>query len=158
MKIVFIIALFCKIIIITRMHSSRMHIVRCSGRLSCHCHPHPCLTCPPAMHTPCHACPPAMHTPCHACLPCYTCPLPCTPLPCMPPAMHTPCHACLPCYTCPLPCTPPAMHALPCHTCPHCHTCPPDRILGTHLWKQYLSAPTVADANNDFFPYISHDF
>ena len=60
----------------TRMHSSRMHTVRCSGLLSCHTHPL-------VMHAPCHACPlpstsPAMH------------PLP--PLsPCTPPfAMHAP--------------------------------------------------------------------
>ena len=56
----------------TRMHSSRMRTVRCSGRLSCHAHP-------PAMHAPlCHACPFTMHAPfathasplCHAHVPC----------------------------------------------------------------------------------------
>ena len=73
-----------------RMHSSRIHTVRCSGRLSCHahplamhtpsCHAHP----PPAMHAPAiHA--PTMHAPCHT----------------HPPAMHAPHHAH------PLPCTPP---------------------------------------------------
>ena len=107
----------------TRMHSSRMRTVHCSGRISCHARPHarplPCM--PPAMHAPCHAplpCPPpAMHTP-----------LPCMPLPHMspyhacPPLPHmTPCHAhpppCMPPYhACPtsLPCMPPH----PCHTCP----------------------------------------
>ena len=47
----------------TRMHSSRMRTICCSGHLSCH-------ACPPAMHAPWHA-PPAMHT---------------TPSPCMPPS------------------------------------------------------------------------
>ena len=58
----------------TRMHSSRMRPVRCSGCLSCHaCSPprrhacHPAHACLPAMHTP-----PAMHALHH------TCPLPCT--------------------------------------------------------------------------------
>ena len=42
----------------TRIHSSRMRTVCCSGRLSCH-------ACPPLprMPPPCHACPPAMHAP-----------------------------------------------------------------------------------------------
>ena len=71
------------------MHSSRMRTVHCSGCLSCHACPLPCM--PPAMHAPCHACPlpcmpPAMHT--HP-----------SPLSCTPPSPHMPCPthpACLP--------------------------------------------------------------
>ena len=129
----------------TRMHSSRMCTVHCSGCLSCH-------ACPalPAMHTP-----PAMHA-----STCHACPLPCTPFyactptmhtsPCMPPAMHAlhhacpatmhaptqpPCHAYLPCHAyalchacVPLPRTLALHHActpLPCMPPPLCHTCPP---------------------------------
>ena len=74
----------------TRMHSSRMRTVHCSGRLSCH-------TCPPATHTPCHACiPPATHAS---------------------PYTHAPLAMRAPCYTCPPPCMPPC-HAHPCHACP----------------------------------------
>ena len=64
---------------LTRMHSSRMCTVRCSGHLSYHpptpamhapCHTHPPLPCmPSATHVPCHTCPPATHSPCHACSP-----------------------------------------------------------------------------------------
>ena len=54
----------------TRMHSSRMCTIRCSGHLSCH------------------ACPPATHAPCHTC-----------PLPCMPPTMHAPLHHTCPPFT-----------------------------------------------------------
>ena len=94
-------------IIITRMHSSRMRTVRCSGRLSCHarppCHAHPvpCMPplprMPPAMHAPLPCMPPATQAPCHACshhahpLPCM--PPPCMPPPAMPPTQHTPRHA-----------------------------------------------------------------
>ena len=48
------------------MHSSRMRTIRCSGRLSCHTHPLPCM--PPChAHLPCHACPSLLCTPpCHA--------------------------------------------------------------------------------------------
>ena len=65
---------------ISRMQSSRMRTICCSGRLSRPAHP-------PATHapdhaTPYHACPPATHTPCQIC------PLPCTTPPC-----HAPCHA-----------------------------------------------------------------
>ena len=63
----------------TRMHSSRMHTVRCSGLLSCHTCP-PCHTHPLVMHAPCHACPP-----CHAHPPAMH-----TPLPSTSPAMHPP--------------------------------------------------------------------
>ena len=66
----------------TRMHSSRMRTVRCSGRLSCHARP------PPATHAPLrHTRPSVPHTPPlprtpllrHACLPlCHACPLLCT--------------------------------------------------------------------------------
>ena len=68
----------------TRMYSSSMHTVHCSGRLSCHAPPL-------AMHNPlCHALPLAMHAPCRA----HT--LPCMPLlSCMPPTPAT--HALLPC-------------------------------------------------------------
>ena len=56
----------------TRMHSSRMRTVRCSGRLSCHVHPLPHMSPPPfAMYTAF-----SMH-----------------PLPCMPSATHTLYHA-----------------------------------------------------------------
>ena len=44
----------------TRMFSSRMRTVRCSGHLSYHAHP-------PAMHAPHHHTCPPLHTPCHAC-------------------------------------------------------------------------------------------
>ena len=74
-------------ICITRMHCSRMRIVRCSGHLSCHTCPLPYMpphhACPPAMHvsSPCHARPLAMHSTHHACPlqympPCYAQPLP----------------------------------------------------------------------------------
>ena len=84
------------IIKVTRMHSSRLHTVRWSGRLSCHARPH-CHAYQPAKHAPCHACPPPCTPPCHTCPhhawpPCHAC----FPLPCMPPSHH----AC-----------PPAMHA-----------------------------------------------
>ena len=98
------------------MHSSRMHTVRCSGRISYHT-PHTCpLPCtPPVMHTPCHACP-HMHAPHHAFPPLHT------PLPCMPPATHAPNHTC-PHHAHPLPHMPPTMHAphamhAPCQACP----------------------------------------
>ena len=66
-----------KNLFITRMHSTRMHTIHCSGRLSCHTCPPPTMHAP-TMHAPCHACPPAMHA----------------PLPCMSPATHIPlCHA-----------------------------------------------------------------
>ena len=48
-------------IITTRMHSSRMRTVHCSGRLSCHACPLPHTH--PAMHTPPLCMPPATHTP-----------------------------------------------------------------------------------------------
>ena len=73
----------------TRMHSRRMHTVRCSDLLSCH-------TCPPLPHTP----------------PCHACPLPCMPpLPCTPPCQAHP----LPCTPLPLfsPCTPPPSPSIP---------------------------------------------
>ena len=77
----------------TRMHSSRMHTVRCSGCLSCHacspCHTWPsCHSHLLATHAPCHTCPPATHTPCHT-HPCHTHPMPHIP-PChtFHPAMH----------------------------------------------------------------------
>ena len=111
------------IIKVTRMHSSRMHTVRCSGRLSCHAAPH-CHAYPPATHAP------TMHPP------------PCMPPPCSPPATHAPpppCMATLPCML------PLAMH--PPHACP-----PVDRILDTRLWKHYLPATTVADGNNRLAP------
>ena len=60
----------------TRIHSSRMRTVHCSGHLSCHARPlathAPCDACrqphmpPPKTHAPCHAYPPAIHTPYHA--------------------------------------------------------------------------------------------
>ena len=70
-----------------------MRTIHCSGRLSCHACPPPCM--PPAMHAPL---PPTMHAPLHAC-PHHAC-----PWPCMPAAMHapypptcmSPCHACPP--------------------------------------------------------------
>ena len=104
----------------TRMQSSRMRTVCCSGRISYHACP-PCHACPLPCMLPCHACPPAMHAPCHA-HPCHTCPPAMySPLPCIPPCHvfphHAPCHACLPHHVHPtLPCTPPAMHAP--HACP----------------------------------------
>ena len=73
----------------TRMHSSRMRTVRCSGRLSCHACPLPATHAPTAMHVslPCMTPP---HTP-----PATYAPLPCIPpLPHMPPPPHMPpCHA-----------------------------------------------------------------
>ena len=98
------------------MHSSRMRDVRCSGRLSCHACPLPCM---PLPHMASSLCMPLL---CHTCLLCHTHPL------------H---HACPPhhahlraMYTSPLPHTPPAMHtSLPCMPLAmrahHCHTCPP---------------------------------
>ena len=62
-----ILCIFCTLIE-TRMHSSRMRTVHCSGCLSCHscplhhacpsCHTHPLSCMPPPTHTPCHARPP----------------------------------------------------------------------------------------------------
>ena len=83
---------WCKVkLVITRMHSSRLRTIRCSGRLSCHAHP-------PATHGP----------------------LPCIPPPftCMPPATHGPnTHA--PHHVCPpRPCMSPIMHAPPRHAHP----------------------------------------
>ena len=49
----------------TRMHSSRMRTIRCSGHLSCHAHP-------PDMHAPLSC----MHTPLPHMPPCQVCPLP----------------------------------------------------------------------------------
>ena len=74
---------------ISRMHSSRMRTIHCSGHLSSHASP-------PTMHAPCHTCPPPPHTPyCHAC-----------PPPCMPPfTVHAPFAAV---HTLLLPCTPPS--------------------------------------------------
>ena len=117
----------------TRIHSSRMRTVRCSGNLSCHACMLPCHACPlhPATQAPCHAhphhaCPlphmlPAMQaTPCHIYPPAMHTRLPCHPLAhhsChmyMPSAAtHASCHACLP------PHTYPAIHA-PCHARPTC--------------------------------------
>ena len=102
----------------TRMHSSRMCTVCCSGHLSCHACLLPCM--PPPL---CHACPPpctphATHAPCHAHLLLCTPPTMHAPLPCIPPAMHTltVMHALLP-------------HMSPCYTCPPCHVQPPlDRM------------------------------
>ena len=130
----------------TRMHSSRMRTVCCSGHLSCH-------ACPPATHAP----PPCMP-------PCHACPLPCMPpLLCMPPAMHAshntclpqympPCHACSlphmpPCYACPSPHMPLPWMPPPHYACTPAMHAPPDRILDICLWKHYLSATTVADGN-----------
>ena len=71
-----------------------MRTVRCSGHLSCHTWPLPCIP------------------------PCHTSPLPCMlPLSCMPPAMHASHHAfpppsMAPCHAHPLsPCMPPTTHA-----------------------------------------------
>ena len=63
----------------TRMHSSRMHTVCCSGCLYCHG--------PPPHTSPCHACPlPPMRF-----LAMHTHPLPCKPhSPRMPPSRHMP--------------------------------------------------------------------
>ena len=123
-----------------RMHSSRMPTVRCSGHLSCHTHPLPCM--PPDMHAP------IMHAPCHA-HPLPWMPLPSPhmfplPLPCMP----LPCHVSLPfaMHTHPLPCMTPFATDAPIH-----HRCPPPlpctSPLWTEwqtfgLWKHYLSATT----------------
>ena len=65
-------------IFFTRMHSTRMRTIHCSGRLSCHD--------TPAMHTS------AMHTHCHACPSCHACPKmsDACPLPWMPPLPHMP--------------------------------------------------------------------
>ena len=71
---------------------------------------------------------PAIHIPCHT-HPCHACPPATNALP----TMHAPCHT----HTHALPCIP------PCHT----HPFPLDRILGTRLWKHYLSATTVEDGN-----------
>ena len=101
----------------TRMHSSRMRTVHCSGRLSCHACPPPMPHMSPAMHAPL-PCTPYFHA----------CPPPHMPPPCMSLTMHAPHHT-------PIPCTPPTTHALP----------PVDRIPDTRLWKHYLSATTVAD-------------
>ena len=124
----------------TRMHSSRMRTVRCSGRLSCHtcppsmhvpsaippCHTCPCHVCPPpspATHAyRCHACPSAMDAPRHVC-PCHACPHP---------AMHVPTAMHTPATNAPLPCMPPR------HARPYGQN---DR----RLWKRYLSATTVVD-------------
>ena len=119
------------------MHSSRMHTVRCSGRLSCHAHSLPLQHTPPVMHAP----------------------LPCMPLPCTapyhpwPPAMHK-----LPAIHAPLPHMPPATHPLathppathsPCHACPSphhaCHVCMPP------LWTEFL---THASENITFPPLL----
>ena len=75
---------------LTRMHSSRMCTVQCSGHFSCHRCPNHAIF---AMHAPLPCTPP-----CHTCLPWYTCPLcyvcpslPCIPPPsCMPPSPHMP--------------------------------------------------------------------
>ena len=136
----------CNTLFTTRMHSSRMHTVCCSGYLPCllphmppchacppPCMPPPCM--PPTMHTPLlpHMCPLAMHmSPSHThplpCAPCHACPLATyTPLPCMPPAMHAPLPCMPPCHACALPCT------LPCEQ--------NDR----GLWKHNLSATTVGN-------------
>ena len=135
-----------------------MRNVRCSGRLSCHACPLPCMPLPHmasslCMPPPLPHMPPLPHTPPSSCMP----PPPCTP-PChahLPPATHTPCHANLP-----------AMHA-PCHVCPSLPHMPPplpymppftmhaflpgmppcgqnDR----RLWKHYLSTTAVADGKN----------
>ena len=55
--------LFSNLCNTTRMHSSRMRTVRCSGRLSCHTRMPPCCTYPPAMHAPTTHVPPAIHAP-----------------------------------------------------------------------------------------------
>ena len=86
----------------TRMHSSRMRTIRCSGRLSCHvhppatrppplCHVHPLLHAPPAMHALCHAHPLPCIPPPHSdeSMVCFHKWFLCTPsLPCMPPSPH----------------------------------------------------------------------
>ena len=71
-----VLAIFCTLIE-TRMHSSRMRTVHCSGRLSCHsCSPpHPHHACPSCHTHPLSCMPPPTHAPSHA----YT--LPCTPPP-----------------------------------------------------------------------------
>ena len=99
------------------MHSSRMHTVHCSGRLSCQACPPACHMWPPKC-TPPSACPPTMHATCHAC-----------PPPCMSP------HICPLCHTHTNPFTahaPFAMHAPLHHAClpftmhiPLCHECTP---------------------------------
>ena len=104
--------------ILTRMYSSRMRTVRCSGHLSCHACPHhahlPSHTCPP-----CQTYPPPHMPPCHACPLCYVCPF----------IMHGPLHRACPSLP----------HMPPFTPLPHTH----DR----RLWNQYLSATTVADGN-----------
>ena len=92
----------------TRIHFSRMRIVRCSGRLSCHACPLPCM--PPSMHTLLPHMPPAMHTPCH--MPTLPHMPPGTHATHTPPATHVPPgHACQPPCTPPCNAHPPAMHA-----------------------------------------------
>ena len=138
-----------------------MRNVRCSGRLSCHACPLPCMPLP--------------HMASSLCMP--------PPLPHMPPLPHTPPSSCMPpldhahlraMHTSPLPHTHthPAMHtSLPCMSLAmrahHCHTCPPPLPhmppLTMHaflprmspcgqndrrLWKHYLSPTTVADGKN----------
>ena len=65
----------------TRMYSSSMRSVRCSGRLSCHAPPLPRTT-PFARHSPLPCMPHAVHTSCHACPPPH--PATHTLLPCLP--------------------------------------------------------------------------
>ena len=92
-------------LILTIMHSSRMHTARSLNVSHSICWQCACHTCPPSHHT----CPPP-HMPLvtHA------------PLACM-----LPCHACHPVKHAPLPCTSLAMHA-PCHAAwPPCHAWPP---------------------------------
>ena len=74
----------------TRMHSSRMHTIHCSGCLSCHAPPPPPIHAP-AMHALLHhTCHLTMHTLLHHTCPlCHTCPPPlhaCPPSPHMSPA------------------------------------------------------------------------
>ena len=80
---------------VTRMHSSRMRTVRCSGRLSCHACPTP-LPCTPLL----------------PCMPHHAHPLPCMPHPTMHNPCHTPYHACSP-----LPCIPPLWTEFLSHAC-----------------------------------------
>ena len=113
----------------TRMYFSRMHTVRCSGRLSCH-------ACP-TTHAPCHACDLLCMLPLPCMFPSHTCPLPHMP----------PCHACPllcmpPCHIHPLPCMPPATHTPP---LPRSH--PPWTELQT-LVKTLPFPTTVADGGN----------
>ena len=106
---------------------------RCSGHLSCHTYPLPCM--PPTTHAPCHECPhhtyplswmpPALHAPPPCTPPAMHAPLPCThPLPCTPP-----------CYACPL-----AMHTPPCHAVPPLPCMPPlPHTPPPILWTEYLT-------------------